>query len=66
MGHYTRWDAVSLSINDETLAPSQPREPSKNPVAGTSSLSAAQAQAVADEYDVPVEAVEAVADKLTD
>ncbi|GGK73037.1 hypothetical protein GCM10009067_26580 [Haloarcula sebkhae] len=48
------------------LSSSQPREPSKNTVAGNGSLSAAQAQAVADEYDVPVEAVEAVADKLTD
>ncbi|KOX92504.1 nitrilase [Haloarcula rubripromontorii] len=66
MGHYTRWDAVSLSISDATLAPSQPREPGKNAVAGDGSLSAAQAQAVAEEYDVPIEVVEAVADELAD
>jgi amidase/nitrilase len=64
MGHYTRWDAVNLSISDETLAPSQPQEASKHAVAGNGSLSAARAQAIADEYDVPVEAVEAVADEL--
>ncbi|WP_434531871.1 carbon-nitrogen hydrolase family protein [Haloarcula sp. NS06] len=64
MGHYTRWDAVNLSISDETLAPSQPQESSMGAVAANGSLPAAQAQEIADEYDVPVEAVEAVADEL--
>ncbi|SDX22481.1 amidase/nitrilase [Haloarcula vallismortis] len=64
MGHYTRWDAVNLSISDDTLAPAHPRKPCTDTVAEDSSLSAARAQAVADEYDVPIEVVEAVADEL--
>ena len=79
MGHYTRWDAVNLEVSDETLAPvhrhghgpggrsDQVSGRSGDPSAGVASdggLSAAEAEAIAAEYDVPVEAVEAVADAL--
>ena len=63
MGHYSRWDAVSLSISDRTLDPvtgdGRPdREPSRD------GLSAAEAQDIAEEYGVSVDAVEAVAAAL--
>jgi amidase/nitrilase len=58
MGHYTRWDAVSLSVSDETTEPM-----CRDGASGTrgDGLSAAQAQALAEEHDVPIEAIEAVA-----
>jgi amidase/nitrilase len=60
MGHYARWDAVSLSVSGETLGPirrSDAREPAPQ-------LSAHRAEEIAAEHDVPVEAVEAVAEAL--
>jgi len=65
MGHYTRWDAVSLSVSDETLDPVTTRagtERSRQPT--HDGLSAARAQELSEEYDVPIEAVEAVAAAL--
>jgi hypothetical protein len=63
MGHYTRWDAVSLSISDETLEPiGGDRHTGRGPA--RDGLSAAEAQALSEEYDVPIEAVEAVADAV--
>jgi amidase/nitrilase len=58
MGHYARWDAVSLSISDETFEPVRDAKPERQ------RLSAHRAEELATEYDVPVEAVEAVADEL--
>lgn len=61
MGHYSRWDAVSLDVSDGTL----------DPIAGGSSpardarLSAAAAREIADEHEIPVEAVEDVADAVS-
>jgi amidase/nitrilase len=60
MGHYTRWDAVSLSVSDETLSPIRTAD-DRSP-----RLSAHRAEEIATEYDVPVEAVDAVADALRD
>ena len=77
MGHYTRWDAVSLEVSDETLSPvhHHDHDPGRGAaadrartdgasVAGDEELSAAEAEAIATEHDVPVEAVEAIADAL--
>lgn len=68
MGHYTRWDAVSLDISDTTLNPVNDRETNglgdvSRSSAGTG-LSAATAGELADEYDVPVSAIEDVAAAL--
>jgi amidase/nitrilase len=60
MGHYARWDAVSLSISDETLSPLGPDDDR------TRRLSAHRAEELATEYDIPIEAVEAVADALSE
>jgi len=61
MGHYTRWDAVSLDVSDETLDPiAGGRE---RPARG---LSAAAAGDIAEAHDVPVEAVESVAEAVLD
>jgi amidase/nitrilase len=63
MGHYSRWDAVSLSISDETLDPvTGDGRPDRGP--SRDGLSAAEAQEVAEEYDVSLETVEAVAAAL--
>ena len=59
MGHYARWDAVSLSVSSETLDPVRADERVR-----PSRLSAHRAEELATEYDVPVEAVEAVAEAL--
>ena len=67
MGHYTRWDAVSLEVSDETLEPMHRRSGATAAPGigdGTGDLSAARAQELAAEYDVPVDAVEAVADEV--
>ena len=65
MGHYTRWDAVSLTINDETLSPAHNRD--GTPAVSTDArLSAAATQELAEEYDIPIEAVEDIADAVVD
>jgi len=66
IGHYTRWDAVRLEISGETLEPAVEREAdswSRHRPNGR--LSAARAQDLAEEYDVPVDAVEDVADAMS-
>ena len=63
MGHYTRWDAVSLSISDETLEPARTKDGSSQ-IRQDGQLSAATAQTLADEHDVPIEAVEDIADAV--
>ncbi len=64
MGHYSRWDAVSLDVNDETLDPISNRSRSAS---GTNErLSAAAAGELAEEYEVSVETVEAIADAIED
>ncbi len=63
VGHYSRWDAVSLSVSDETLAPVTERRGTERHGTGDG-LSAARAQDLAEEYGVPVEAVEGVAAAL--
>lgn len=68
MGHYTRWDAVSLDISDTTLNPVSDRETDglgdgSRSSAGTG-LSAATAGELADDYDVPVSAIEDIAAAL--
>lgn len=90
MGHYSRWDAVNLEVNDETLHPvhdhhrggdrgdrdARARARSRMDGAGdrdrdgdgdeasvrrNGGLSAHDAEVLAEEYDVPVEAIEDVA-----
>ncbi|MFW5958895.1 MAG: carbon-nitrogen hydrolase family protein [Natronomonas sp.] len=68
MGHYTRWDAVSLDISDTTLNPVSDRETDglgngSRRSTGTG-LSAATAGELADDYDVPVSAIEDIAAAL--
>ena len=60
MGHYTRWDAVNLEVRDGRPDPVHDHRHD------SPALSAARAASLAEEYDVPVEAVEAVADALAD
>ena len=64
MGHYSRWDAVSLDISDETLDPVGGG--SDRPRGRESRLSAAAAEEIADEHAVPIDAVEAVAEAVSD
>jgi amidase/nitrilase len=60
MGHYARWDAVSLQVSDETHDPIRPRDDSSP----RPRLSAHRAEELAAEYDISIEAVEAVAEAL--
>lgn len=64
MGHYTRWDAVSLDISDGTLDPVSggptPRQDRGD------RLSAAASEAIAEEHDVPITAVEDVAEAVVE
>jgi len=64
MGHYTRWDAVSLDVSDETLDPISGDPPSRRD--RRNRLSAAAAEEIADEHDVPIEAIEDVAEAVVD
>ena len=64
MGHYTRWDAVSLDVSDETLDPISGDPPSRPE--RRDRLSAAAAEEIADEHDVPIEAIEDVAEAVVD
>ena len=62
MGHYSRWDAVSLDVSDETLSPFS--EGSRGHHGRC--LSAAAAQEIAEEYEIPIDAVEDVADAVSE
>jgi amidase/nitrilase len=61
VGHYSRWDAVNLNVSDETLEPFERASPDP-----TTEVSSARVQEIADETDVPVDAVEAVVEQLRD
>jgi amidase/nitrilase len=60
MGHYARWDAVNLEVSDGRLDPVHDHHGGSDRPA----LSPAAAQSLAEEYDVDVETVEAVADAI--
>jgi amidase/nitrilase len=62
MGHYSRWDAVSLSVSDETLEPMTGTDGRRTRTNGH--LSAAAAERIAEDHEVDVETVEAVAEAL--
>ncbi|WP_338741796.1 carbon-nitrogen hydrolase family protein [Haloplanus salilacus] len=64
MGHYTRWDAVNLEVSDDRLDPVHRHDHPGRGRDDAPTLSPADAAALAEEFDVPVEAVEAVADAL--
>ncbi|WP_158057221.1 carbon-nitrogen hydrolase family protein [Halorussus halophilus] len=77
MGHYARWDAVNLEVNDETLDPVHShghdgargtnwnaRESRTDNERENGRLSPHDAEAIADAHGVPISAVEAVADAL--
>lgn len=64
MGHYTRWDAVSLTVSGTELSPFDAGQTSNGP-AQEDTLSAATAQELAETYDVPVDVIEAVATEIT-
>nr|WP_181691459.1 nitrilase-related carbon-nitrogen hydrolase [Natronomonas sp. LN261] len=66
MGHYTRWDAVSLDISDETLDPVAGRGRRGGDGRSDGRLSAAVAQELADEHGIPIETVEDVAEAVSD
>jgi len=55
MGHYTRWDAVSIDVSDDTLGPGGVEE---------EPLSPWMAEELAEEYEIPVDAVDAVAEAV--
>lgn len=61
MGHYARWDAVSLDVSDDVLSPMHARqERSRGGRSGASRLEPARIEEIADEHGVPYDAVEAV------
>jgi amidase/nitrilase len=62
MGHYSRWDAVSLSVSDETLEPMTGTDGRRTRTNGH--LSAAAAERIAEDHEVDIETVEAVAEAL--
>ncbi len=57
MGHYNRWDAVSLAVNDETFEPMATANQHDETRHG---LSAAEREEISEEFDVPIDAIEAV------
>jgi amidase/nitrilase len=62
MGHYARWDAVSLDVSDRTYEPAHAREDGR----GALHLEPARVEAIAEEHGVPYEAVEAVVESVTE
>ncbi len=74
MGHYARWDAVSIAVSDTTYDPVHDhhddrvrRVGDRGPVVTADRRpEPARLAAVAEEYGVPYDAVEAVADALAD
>jgi amidase/nitrilase len=66
MGHYARWDAVNLEVSDGRLDPIHAHHDDVDRTTSRPVLSAAAAQSLAEEYDVDVETVEAVADAIAD
>ncbi|MFB6134077.1 MAG: carbon-nitrogen hydrolase family protein [Halanaeroarchaeum sp.] len=71
MGHYARWDAVSLTISDATLEPASTRAspagtdtPKRTPSSPRDGLSPAAAERIASDHDVPIDAVEDVAEAI--
>ena len=63
MGHYSRWDAVSLHVSQESLHPmceEAPHSTERNCEDSNEGLSAATVQEIAEEYDVPIDTVEAI------
>jgi amidase/nitrilase len=66
MGHYTRWDAVNLEISDGRLDPVHDHHGGAGERNREDALSAARALDIAEEHEVPVEAVEAVAAAVRD
>ncbi|WP_254535396.1 carbon-nitrogen hydrolase family protein [Halomarina litorea] len=64
MGHYTRWDAVNLELRDAVAEPVHDHGHDGGRARSREGLSAARAEELAAEYDVPVEAVEGIASEL--
>lgn len=64
VGHYSRWDAVSLAVSDETLSPVVEDGARRGRPRTDGHLPAAAARDLADEYDVPVDAVEGIAEAI--
>lgn len=58
MGHYARWDAVSLEVSDDVPAPVSIR--------GRDAPIAAERERIAKQHGIPVEAVDAVVEALRD
>ena len=65
MGHYSRWDAVSLNLSQETLEPTTERDvPQKSDQPVSQEISAATVQELAEKYDIPIERLESVIDDI--
>ncbi|MFC4356460.1 carbon-nitrogen hydrolase family protein [Halobium salinum] len=70
MGHYTRWDAVNLEVSDETLEPVHRHEHGNGTGrrAGRQGdrprLSPAEAERIAADHELSIDAVEAVAEAV--
>ncbi|MFW5922311.1 MAG: carbon-nitrogen hydrolase family protein [Halodesulfurarchaeum sp.] len=66
MGHYTRWDAVSLAVSEETLDPiSNPDSRTTEADRDGTALSPADVQELSETYDIPIETLEAVIADVT-
>lgn len=61
VGHYSRWDAVNLNVNDNSL---KPFEHGKSTATSKRNLSSAKIQEVAEEHDLSIEAVESIASEI--
>ncbi|MFW6385358.1 MAG: carbon-nitrogen hydrolase family protein [Halodesulfurarchaeum sp.] len=59
VGHYQRWDAVNLEVSDEFYDPIHNHEGRPN-----RGLSPAKAKEIAEDYDVPIDAVEDIAEAV--
>lgn len=64
MGHYTRWDAVSLDVSDDVFEPMKRRGGCGQATPEELSLSPAAVDELATEYDVSVDLVETIADAV--
>jgi amidase/nitrilase len=70
MGHYARWDAVNLEVSDATYEPIHDHhggdERVRRVADGLERPEPARLEAIAEEHDLTYEAVEAVAESLSD
>jgi nitrilase len=67
MGHYSRWDAVSLDVSQDSLEPitdTATESSEQSQTASHDGFSAAAVQEIAETHDIAIETVEAVLDDV--